>query len=257
MQKKYEIIDRVGVLYRIRAIRGIPEIGVKEGEVGGLIADERNLSQEGRAWVFNDAKVIENANVFGNAVIFGHACVRENAIVHSNALVHGFCEIRGNAMIYENASVHVSAIISGNAIIHGDANVHGNASVSGDARIRDNAQVYGNTVISDNAEIFGFAEVTGKTVIAGRAEISGNAVVKSMKDFIVFKNWWSDGRFFTWTRSDNMWRVGCFHGTGKELVEEEKKSSEISAREYSRVVEYVDKIIGFADDETEKKGKKQ
>lgn len=61
-------------------------------------------------------------------------------------------------------------------------------------------------------------------------------------DYIVFKNWWSSGRYFTWTRSNNMWRVGCFYGTGKELIEKAYKDSAKSGREYERIVEYVEEI---------------
>ena len=39
------------------------------------------------------------------------------------------------------------------------------------------------------------------------------------QEYITVKNWWSSGRYSTWTKSNNMWKVGCFHGTGKELIE--------------------------------------
>lgn len=45
--------------------------------------------------------------------------------------------------------------------------------------------------------------------VCDNAEVCGNA------DYIVFKNWWSSGRHFTWTRTNNKWRVGCFHGSGE------------------------------------------
>lgn len=40
-----------------------------------------------------------------------------------------------------------------------------------------------------------------------------------------------------------MWRVGCFYGTGKELIEKAYADSEISGREYERVVKYVESIL--------------
>ena len=64
-----------------------------------------------------------------------------------------------------------------------------------------------------------------------------------MKDYIVFKNWWSSGRWFTWTRSDNMWTVGCFHGTGEELVAKACKDSEESGKHYAEIVEYVNRCV--------------
>ena len=40
-----------------------------------------------------------------------------------------------------------------------------------------------------------------------------------------------------------MWKVGCFYGTGKELIEKAYKDSELSGREYKRVVDYVESIL--------------
>lgn len=39
-----------------------------------------------------------------------------------------------------------------------------------------------------------------------------------------------------------MWRVGCFYGTGKELIDRAYKDSKVSGREYERVVKYVEQI---------------
>ena len=68
--------------------------------------------------------------------------------------------------------------------------------------------------------------------------ISHDAKISSNKDYIVFKNWWSSGRYFIWT-------VGCFYGTGKELIEKAYKDSELSGNEYKRIVEYVNSINNY------------
>ena len=114
---------------------------------------------------------------------------------------------------------------------YGNAWVSGNARVYGDARVSGNAWVYGNAEVSGNAEVYGNARVYGD------ARVSGNA------DYIVFKNWWSSGRYFTWTRSNNKWKVGCFYGTGEELIAKAYKDSEQSGREYERIVRYVEEIL--------------
>lgn len=75
------------------------------------------------------------------------------------------------------------------------------------------------------------------------AWVFGNATVGGVADYIVFKNWWSSGRYFTWTRSNNKWNVGCFFGSGEELVAKAYKDSEKSGREYERVVKYVESIL--------------
>ena len=40
-----------------------------------------------------------------------------------------------------------------------------------------------------------------------------------------------------------MWKVGCFYGTGKELIEKAYRDSAKSGKEYERVVKYVDSIL--------------
>ncbi len=70
----------------------------------------------------------------------------------------------------------------------------------------------------NNAKVCDDTKVCGNAKVYGDAEVFGNAEVTTIDDYIVFKNWWSSGRYFTWTRSNNMWRVGCFYGTGEELV---------------------------------------
>uniref|UniRef100_UPI0023F43C84 hypothetical protein n=1 Tax=Prevotella corporis TaxID=28128 RepID=UPI0023F43C84 len=112
------------------------------------------------------------------------------------------------------------------------------AKVYGSAKVYSNAEVYGNAVVCDGAE------VRGNAVVCGSAEVYDNA------DYYVGKNVWSSGRFFTYTRSNRMWKVGCFHGTGEELIRKAYQDSEVSGREYKRVVEYVEAM--YADLENDK-----
>ena len=241
MEKKYKLTEEtinIGgtALYRIEALRDFGD--VKKGDKGGFIEKEENLSQSDDCWVYDNAMVYGNARVCENAVVCGYARVYDNARVYNNAVVGGKAVVYGNAVvdwyavIYGNAEVYDNAVVGGNAEIRGNAVVYRNAKVCDDSLVRDNAKVCGN------AEVFGHAAICGDTLIT------------SNSDYIVFKNWWSSGRYFTWTKSNNMWKVGCFHGTGKELIEKAYKDSEISGREYERVVKYVESII--ADDGTDK-----
>ena len=95
----------------------------------------------------------------------------------------------------------------------------------------------------ENAWVREDARVSGDAVVRGNAVVSGNATVNENADYIVFKNWWSSGRYFTWTRSNDMWKVGCFFGSGEELIAKAYKDSEKSGREYERVVNYVESIL--------------
>ena len=108
--------------------------------------------------------------------------------------------------------------------LSGDAWVYGNAMVSGDARVYGNAMVYGDAMVSGNAMVCGDAEV------------------KSSKDYCVYKNTWSSFRWFTYTRSNKMWSVGCFHGTGAELIAKAYKDSEKSGKCYEAIVKAQEEI---------------
>ena len=108
--------------------------------------------------------------------------------------------------------------------IEEESNLSGNAWVSG------NAMVYGNAEVSGNAWVSGDAEVCGD------ARVYGNARVKSSEDYCVYKNTWSSFRWFTYTKSNKMWAVGCFYGTGSELIAKAYKDSEKSGKCYEAIV---------------------
>ena len=209
IEKKYELIpsNREG-FYRVKALRDFND--VKKGDIGGYVEGEKNLSQLGDCWIY------DNAVVRDNAVVIGKAIVCDNA------------RIRGNAIVRDNARVLVNARVFGNAIIQD------NAVVRGDARIFD------NVIVRDNV------------IIGGEVDICGDAIISSDRDYIVFKNWWSSGRYFTWTRSNNMWTVGCFYGTGEELIAKAYKDSEESGREYECIVKYVERILNTEECKTNK-----
>ena len=220
--KKYKLTDetiQVGghTLHRIEALKDFGN--VKKGDKGGFIEKENNLSQDGDCWVYNNAKVCDKARVFGEAMIF------------NDAVVCGDAEVRGNARVF------------GKARVFDDAEVCGYAEVSEDALVYKDAKICGNARVLGNASIYGNAKVCGYAMVYGDARVYGDAKVESASDYIVFKNWWSSGRYFTWTRSNNMWSVGCFYGTGEELIAKAYKDSELSGREYERVVKYVESIL--------------
>ena len=222
MEMKYKLteesINYCGrKLYRIEALKdfGI----VKKGDKGGYVQSEENLSQEEDCWIS------DNAKVFDSAVVYNNAKVCDNAYVCGNAKVYCKAEVCGNAKVYCDAIVYGKALVCGNAKVFGKAEVCGNAVVCDKVRVFDDAFVYDNAIVCGNAQVCGTAEI------------------KNNSDYIVFKNCWSSGRYFTWTRNNNMWKVGCFYGTGEELIAKAYKDSEISGREYERVVNYVESII--------------
>ena len=218
IEKKYELIpsDKEG-LYRIKALKDFND--VKKGDIGGYVEGEKNLSQLGDCWIYDNAIVSDNAQVCNNARVY------DNAKVYGNAEVCDNVQIFDNAFVLDNVQVWNNARVCGKTIVFGNAIIRDNAVVRGDARIFD------YVIVCDNADV------------RGEVCICGDAMISSDKDYIVFKNWWSSGRYFTWTRSNNMWKVGCFYGTGEELIVKAYKDSEESGREYEKIVKYVESII--------------
>ena len=224
MDNKYELIPSdIEGLFRIKALKDFND--VKKGDIGGYVEGEKNLSQLGDCWIYDDAIVYDNARVHNNAQVCDNARVHDNVQVWDNAFVMGNAIVIGNAIVYDNAQVWDTAFVMGNA------------------KVCDNAQVCGKAIVCDNARIGGHAVVQHDAVVRGNAQICGDAIISSDKDYIVFKNWWSSGRYFTWTRSNNMWKVGCFYGTGDELIAKAYKDSEEKGFEYKKIVDYVESIL--------------
>ena len=103
----------------------------------------------------------------------------------------------------------------------------------------ENLSHHGNAWVSDDAWVLGDADVSGDAEVSGDAIVSGDAWVESQKDYIVFKNSWSSFRWFTYTKSNKMWKVGCFYGSGQELIEKAYQDSEQSGKCYEAYVNLV------------------
>lgn len=222
------------VLYRIRAIRDIPEHGVEKGDLGGFVESYDNLSDD--AWVFDDAKV------YGDARVSGYARVLNNAAVYGFARVFGNAVVCDDAQVFDHAKVYESARVCGNALVEGAAVVYGYAYVFDDAQVFGYAELFGAAKVGDRAQIFEYAQVLGDVTVCGNAQICGTALVRSIKDYAVFKNFWSSGRHCTWTRSNNMWKAGCFYGTGEELIRRAYKDSDMSGKLYECIVKAVNEM---------------
>lgn len=148
----------------------------------------------------------------------------------------------GNCWVNEDACVYDDAKIRNNAKILDKAQIFNNAVVCNNALIFDNTKIYGSALVGDHAKTQGNTEISGFVDISGNIQIV-NAKITSNEDYIVFKNWWSSGRYFTWTRSNNMWSVGCFYGTGDELIKKAYEDSEDKGKHYEEIVEYVNKCV--------------
>lgn len=194
--KKYCLIesergDEEQKLYQIKALKTFTTSNgreVKEGDLGGFISGEHNLSHEGNCWVANSAEVWDQACVSENAYVGGISCLYDQAQLYGNARVTRG-NIGDNVKIYGNAQVSVKGQISDHVEIFGNAVVCGkNTRICGSVKIFENARVGGNSMgeiwISDNAQIYGNAQIEANCHIKGEVEIWGNSVVRGSRIWI-------------------------------------------------------------------------
>lgn len=211
MGKKYQIISgseeklhyvtRTGAtgrdtVFRIQALKNIPNKGIKAGDLGGRISTEWNLSQSGSAWVGFDAvvmglaRVTDQAYVHGRATVFDSANITKWAQVFDTARIHGRATIKGATKVGGSAEVYGVAMISGHAHVEGNAEIHGrpvsifggvqcviteHAHVKDDAKVVD-AKVSGKACISGSAQLWGTTEVRNYALVADQAIVKDSIV---------------------------------------------------------------------------------
>ncbi len=223
--KKYKLSDETKtlpwgtVLHRVVATTSFTVshgVVIDAGDIGGWIEKASNLS--GNAWV------ADNAMIYGDAKVYDNALVCDNAQVSGCALVYGDSEIGDNARV------------------SGEAHVYDNAQIDGDTKVYDKARIFGDAWVFSNAHVFGDAKVYGNAKVCNNAWVRGDAEVMKEGDYSVFKNSWSSGRYFTWTKSNDMWAEGSFYVTGDELIKKAYAVSDDSGKHYEAYVKLVETL---------------
>lgn len=100
--KKYEFTGETKninghILHQIRALMDFGN--VKIGDLGGWIESEKNLSQDGNAWIYGNARVYDRAWVYGDARVYG------NAEIYGDARVYGGAGVYGDAEVYRTRDI--------------------------------------------------------------------------------------------------------------------------------------------------------
>lgn len=213
--KKYELTTESKEYYgrKLFRIKALVSFGnVKEGELGGWIEKEQNLSHFGNAWVGGNAHVYEAARVWGDAQVYD------------------------DAVVFGNVWISDKAQVCGHAMVHGDVWVCGSALVCDSARVCNNALVCGNAFVSNEAQVCGNARICGKAKICG------------YKDYIVIGPIGSRNAYTTFYRREDdviMVVCGCFHDT---LAAFEKRVAEVHGnnqygKDYMATIDYVRKVM--------------
>lgn len=247
--KKFELTTRISfngrTLYRIRALK---DFGVvKKGDLGGYVEKEENLSQKGNSWIFDDAKVMDNAivkedatlhhsaEVYDNAIISGSASINENATLRDKATVSDKAILYGNVILVDGAKIYGKARLYDYVLVSGNAQVFDNARCYGFAKIEDNTQVFNdaiidNAVISGSACVFDKATVKNNSTVSGHVNLYGNITVlgqaymdsdddvtlRSNDDYMVLKHW-SNNDMITYIKPSDHWHSPAFSSSTKNL----------------------------------------
>lgn len=208
VKKKYKLREDLYIyyhgkkLYRIEALKDFDD--VKKGDLGGYIEGEHNLSHLYTCWLYDYSMAYDNARVSMDAKLYNEVKAYNNCKIQGNSKIRDYCNIGENARITDNSQLGDYCIVQGNSLVHG------------------NSIIEGDTIIDD------------------WAEITGDAILAVTEDYYICKNYWSSGRYITYTRSNKVWKVGCFYGTGEELIAKAKGESKIKGQEYKRLVKYVE-----------------
>lgn len=175
-------------LYRLKALRDIPEHNVKAGDLGGFVTSKKNLSQEGSCWIGGEAQVISDVQVSQRAYIGGQAVVRVYSGFMRNYAGSPIF-IKGGARIEDYAEVHTirvypndryaTCVIEGNAKIYGNALIENVLSVYGNAKIHGKARLLGSDIICGTSEVYGSSTLGILCKVKGNSKIFDNAKIGS------------------------------------------------------------------------------
>lgn len=125
------------------------EKSVRQGDLGGFVQSENNLSQEGACWLFQNAIAAEDAVVAENAQIRNLAVLRGNTMVVGNAIIR-------DCSIVEDYAIVTTGVVEGNSRIAGNARIIRNEWTQATPRVADSL-VYGN--VSGNVSLYSGAQV--------------------------------------------------------------------------------------------------
>ena len=256
MSKKYILTDDTIVyqgvtLHRIKAVKDIN--GVSKDTLGGYIEKESNLSHEGNCWVDCDSKVLggvqiqDSARIY-NSIIYGSILIKDGSLIMDSS-------IKGSGYITENSNIEQSNIL-GVIIIKNSSINKSKCSDSSltvidsyiensylDKSIGITRSTIEHSSIGSNASIFNttiYNTDINEEVYLNYATLENAGLVNKSSDVLVFKNTWSSLRFFTYHIPSKKFFVGCFKGTGKELIEKAYKDSELSGKMYEKYVKFAE-----------------
>lgn len=150
-----------GEFFRIEAKRAFND--VKIGTLGGFIEKEENLDENDNSWIYDEAKVYEDARITGDSVIKDEAQVYGRARI-SNSTVCNQAQVYGNAevsysLVANESQVYENAFLE-QAQIFNQAKIYGRAKILSYATIGDEVEVCGDVIIDKAKKRYGKQKIS-------------------------------------------------------------------------------------------------
>lgn len=224
--KKYEIVKDLTIpyngntLYRIRALKDFDD--VKKGDVGGWVESEKNLSQKGKCWIYNNAKACGKARVTDNACLLDRAVVDSKARVCGDsrvcddALITDFAVVRGSALVRDYACISGFGLVEDHSFVYGKATISDRAKVSDYSRVGDSSKVTGGSVVGGRSFIIGNAYIGGDVCITGHELIDFDVVDSS--NYVTYKDPFADDIYYTACTYRDIWLTAAGRITAEEFL---------------------------------------
>ena len=120
--KKYEIlmdeentIEWKGhTLHRIRALRDFND--VREGDIGGYVENENNLSHKGNCWIYDDAKAMDDSRIYDNSTMYDNSEIHDNSVMYDNSTMYDYSIMYDNSEMYNNSTLKNKARLYGKLV---------------------------------------------------------------------------------------------------------------------------------------------
>lgn len=131
--KKIVSGDKRTTLHRIIATSKFADVNI--GDKGGWVESERNLSQDGLSWIYDESAVFADAVVQGDAMVLLNAMISDHAIIKDSAIISFGSKVSGSVVISGDSHLTDYAIVTGNLVIE-DSHIMGNRVIDGTGNIK-------------------------------------------------------------------------------------------------------------------------
>lgn len=162
---KYEITNRTNTVrnpitneditvYQIKYLKDIDKHNIKNGDLGGWVEKNNNLSQEGDCVITGETVITGEAYIYGDVVVYAS---RIHGVTETLTDMERVLEISGTAKLvscFVVGSPHIfdNALLL-NSIIKNNPKIYGNAVVSY-SEVSDITHIFDNSILT-NLKILG------------------------------------------------------------------------------------------------------